>query len=62
MDYNWLCDCEKFHRRDFLRVGVLSLLGLSLSKYFALADGVKKVPNFDREMLGDPERMRRVVS
>ena len=35
---NLLSDCEKFHRRDFLRVGVLSLLGLSLSKYFALAD------------------------
>jgi hypothetical protein len=44
MDYNWLSDCEKFHRRDFLRVGVLSLLGLSLSKYFALADAAKKKP------------------
>jgi len=42
MDYNWLGDCEKFHRRDFLRVGVLSMLGLSLSKYFALADTAKK--------------------
>jgi hypothetical protein len=42
MDYNWLSDCEKFHRRDFLRVGVLSLLGLSLSKYYALADAAKK--------------------
>ncbi len=42
MDYNWLSDCEKFHRRDFLRVGVLSLLGLSLSKYYALADTTKK--------------------
>lgn len=37
MDYNWLGDCEKFHRRDFIRVGVLSFLGLSLSKYYALA-------------------------
>jgi hypothetical protein len=42
MDYNWLSDCEKFHRRDVLRVGVLSLLGLSLSKYYALADSAKK--------------------
>jgi hypothetical protein len=44
MDYNWLSDCEKFHRRDFLRVGVLSILGLSLSKYFALADATKTKP------------------
>jgi hypothetical protein len=42
MDYNWLGDCEKFHRRDFMRVGALSFLGLSLSKYYALADEVKK--------------------
>ena len=42
MEYNWLSDCEKFHRRDVLRVGVLSLLGLSLSKYYALAEGAKK--------------------
>src|SRR5579884_95851 len=42
MDYNWLCDCEKFHRRDFLRIGVLSFLGLSLSKYYALADETAK--------------------
>jgi hypothetical protein len=42
MDYNWLGDCEKFHRRDVLRVGVLSVLGLSLSKYYALADTAKK--------------------
>ena len=42
MEYNWLSDCEKFHRRDVLRVGVLSLLGLSLSKYYALADSAKK--------------------
>src|SRR5438045_1709731 len=41
MDYNWLSDCEKFHRRDFLRVGVLSFMGLSLSKYLALADTAK---------------------
>src|SRR5689334_17763661 len=38
MDYNWLCDCERFHRRDFVKVGVLGFLGLSLSKYYALAD------------------------
>lgn len=38
MDYNWLGDCERFHRRDFVRVGVLSFMGLSLSKYLALAD------------------------
>jgi hypothetical protein len=44
MDYNWLGDCENFHRRDFLRVGVLSALGLTMSKYFALADSVKKAP------------------
>lgn len=43
MDYNWLGDCEKFYRRDVLRVGALSFLGLSLSKYFALADETKKV-------------------
>src|SRR5580698_9277674 len=42
MDYNWLGDCEKFHRRDVLKVGVLSLLGLSLSKYYALADATAK--------------------
>ena len=42
MDYNWLNDCEKFHRRDFLRVGVLSFLGLSLPKYYALADETRK--------------------
>src|SRR5437588_9262934 len=46
MDYNWLSDCEKFHRRDFIRVGVLSFMGLSLSKYLALADATKKAgPN-----------------
>src|ERR1043166_3349942 len=38
MDYNWLSDCERFHRRDFLRVGALSFTGLTLSRYFALAD------------------------
>ncbi len=42
MEYNWLSDCEKFHRRDFLKVGVLSLLGLSLPKYYALADASRK--------------------
>lgn len=42
MDYNWLGDCEKFHRRDFLRVGMLSFMGLTLSKYYALADEAKK--------------------
>lgn len=42
MDYNWLSDCEKFHRRDALKVGMLSLLGLTLPKYFALADATKK--------------------
>jgi Protein of unknown function (DUF1501) len=42
MDYNWLSDCEKFHRRDVMKVGVLSLLGLSLSKYYALADTTAK--------------------
>jgi hypothetical protein len=41
MEYNWLSDCEKFHRRDFIRVGVLSFLGLSLSKYYALADATQ---------------------
>src|SRR5437763_1389904 len=44
MDYNWLSDCERFHRRDVLRVGMLSLLGLTLPKYFALADGSKAGP------------------
>jgi Protein of unknown function (DUF1501) len=38
MDFNILNDCENFHRRDFLRVGMLSFLGLSLSQYYALAD------------------------
>src|SRR5580692_5980725 len=42
MDINLLKDCEKFHRRDFLRVGMLSFLGLSLSQYYALADEAKK--------------------
>ncbi len=42
MDYNWLGDCENFHRRDFLKVGMLSMLGLSLSKYYALAEGTNK--------------------
>ena len=42
MDYNWLGDCEKFHRRDVLKVGVLSLMGLTLSKYYALADATAK--------------------
>lgn len=41
MDYNWLGDCEKFHRRDFIRVGVLSFMGLSLAKYYALADATR---------------------
>src|SRR5579859_7168275 len=50
MDYNWLCDCEKFHRRDFVRVGVLGFLGLSLSKYFALADTAPL--NGSKEKLG----------
>ena len=42
MDFNWLSDCEKFHRRDVLQVGALSLLGLTMSKYEALADTTKK--------------------
>jgi hypothetical protein len=42
MEYNWLSDCEKFHRRDVLKVGMLSLLGLTLPKYYALADATKK--------------------
>ncbi len=42
MDYNWLSDCEKYHRRDVLRVGMLSFLGLTLSKYYALADAAKQ--------------------
>jgi hypothetical protein len=42
MDQKWLNDCEKFHRRDFLRVGMLGFLGLSLSQYYALADEAKK--------------------
>ncbi len=42
MSYNLLGDCEKFHRRDVIRVGVLSLLGLSLSKYYALAETTRK--------------------
>lgn len=41
MDYNWLSDCEKFHRRDVLKVGMLSMLGLTLPKYYALADATK---------------------
>ena len=42
MSYDWLGDCEKFHRRDVIRVGVLSFTGLTLSKYYALADATKK--------------------
>ncbi len=42
MDANLLNDCENFHRRDFLRVGMLSFLGLSLSQFHALADDAKK--------------------
>jgi hypothetical protein len=41
---NWLSDCEKFHRRDFIRVGFLTGLGLSLSNYYALADAAHKTP------------------
>lgn len=43
MDYNWLNDCEKFHRRDFLRVGALTFTGLTLSRYYALADATRRV-------------------
>ncbi|HLJ57093.1 MAG TPA: DUF1501 domain-containing protein [Chthonomonadaceae bacterium] len=42
MNHNWMGDCENFHRRDFLRVGMLSVLGLSMSQYFALAEAAKK--------------------
>jgi hypothetical protein len=42
MNGNWLNDCEKFHRRDFLRAGMLGFLGLTLSSYYALADEAKK--------------------
>ncbi len=42
MAHEWLSDCEKFHRRDVLRVGALSFMGLTLSKYFALAGEAKK--------------------
>ena len=42
MDTNLLNDCEKFHRRDFMRVGMLSFLGLSLSQYYSLADQAKQ--------------------
>ncbi len=42
MSGNWLSDCEKFHRRDFIRVGFLSGLGLSLSNYYALAEATRK--------------------
>ena len=48
MDLNLLSDCEKFHRRDFLRVGMLSFLGLSLSQYYALADEAKKTAPIGR--------------
>ena len=42
MNANLLNDCEKFHRRDFLRVGMLSFMGLSLSQYYAMAEDAKK--------------------
>jgi len=45
MDYNWLGDCENYHRRDFVKVGLLSMLGLTLPKYYALADQPKSVVN-----------------
>src|SRR5439155_8853259 len=47
-------DCERFHRCEVIRVGVLSFMGLSLSKYYALADGQKAsgvrrdIPNAQR--------------
>lgn len=44
MEHNWMGDCENFHRRDFLRVGMLSMLGLSMSQYFALAENAQKAP------------------
>ncbi len=43
---NWLTDCEKFYRRDLIRVGALSFMGLTLSKYYALADEAKKAKPF----------------
>ena len=52
MDTNLLNDCEKFHRRDFLRVGMLSFLGLSLSQYYALADEAKKADEKKPEPTG----------
>jgi hypothetical protein len=48
METNLLSDCEKFHRRDFMRVGMLSFLGLSLSQYYALADEAKKSAPLER--------------
>ena len=47
MEYNWLGDCEQFHRRDFLRVGVLSLLGLPIPDR---VEGRSLVP-----LIGDPD-------
>jgi len=42
MSFDWLGDCEKFHRRDALKVGMLGMVGLTLPKYYALADEAKK--------------------
>ena len=33
-------NCDKIPRRDFLRVGALAGIGLSLPEYFAMAGGV----------------------
>ena len=38
---NMLTDCESFHRRDFVRAGLLSFLGLTLPRYYALAEAGK---------------------
>jgi hypothetical protein len=42
LSYNLLSDCEKFHRRDMVKAGVFGMLGLTLTKYYALADATAK--------------------
>ena len=60
MEHNWMGDCENFHRRDFLRVGMLSVLGLSMSQYFALAEGAEKIATAESAKKGAPTGKRQV--
>lgn len=47
------CDCEGFHRRDFIKIGVLGLFGLGLRDFFWLTSSIasenSKNPNGFKE-------------